>query len=74
MKSSLLLIALVVSLMIISGCTSDPLILKKICSKNGTYCEDVMKTKGISGVAWENLTTVLDSRSADNQTYWENLT
>jgi hypothetical protein len=48
--------------------------LKKICSKNSTYCEDLMKTNGINTTSWENLTTVLDSRSVNNLTYWENIT
>lgn len=56
------------------GCTQDPIILRKICSKNGTYCEDDMRTAGVNGVVWENISTVTDSRSPNNQTLWENLT
>lgn len=74
MKKHLLLMICLLSLVVLTACTEDPIILKKICSKNSTYCEDLMKTNGINTTSWENLTTVLDSRSVNNLTYWENIT
>jgi type III secretory pathway lipoprotein EscJ len=72
--NKILLIMSIVMVVTVTGCNQDPIILRKICSQNGTYCEDLMRTNGVTGIAYENLSAVLDSRSSDNLTYWENLT
>jgi hypothetical protein len=73
LQNPLHLFLLIGILLMISACT-DETIIKKVCSQNTTYCEDLARTNGYNGTAWENLSTVLDSRSTNNQTYWENLT
>jgi hypothetical protein len=73
LQTPLHLFLLIGVILIVSACT-DETIIKKICSKNTTYCEDIAKTNGYNSTSWENLSTVLDSRSTNNQTYWENLT
>ena len=52
-----------------TGCASDDLIIKRVCSRPDVYCED--QAKITNNTVSENLTMVLDQRSTDNQTYYE---
>lgn len=69
--------ALLVALVLLTGCTEELIIVRGSgssggCSNNDTFCLDLELLFG--DTATEDFTYISDNRSSDNQTYYLNLT
>lgn len=71
MKKTLFFI--IVAGLFLSACNDPPLILNKVCSQNGTYCEDLKRTD-FGNTVYQNLTTAFDTNSPLNDTVYEEIT
>ena len=67
------MVALIIASIMLTACTEDPLVIKKKCSANDTYCEDLARTDG-DAVIYQNLSTAFDTRDPTNNNVYEDLT